>query len=730
MSVTLVVKRGPRAMPRFRGLVCAAGGPVGRRKRGRNREDSLKGRPMSRSTGQAGASCPVNAIEARHGIALRIVITRTAIARKSAASFAGPPLLTNMDSLGSSRKDTIMRAGLRMLVGLCFSAAPLVGLADDWPQFRGTNNTGVADDEPPSEWGQDTNVRWKVKIPGVAWSSPIVWGDKVFMTTAITENQRKPAGDFAGGGPPGGPGRFALPQPGQIMPAFLQERFNLTAEQKGQLDELQKDVDGKLAKLFTDEQRSQLKEMPQGGRGGGGPGGRGPGGGGPGAFGRPAQPGQILPPPLQDSLKLTSEQKKELDQLQKEVDSRLAKLLTDEQNKQLKEMRDGFGRGPGGPGGFGGGRGGFGRGPGGRGGPGGFGRDTPPDVVYRWEVYCLDRATGKVLWKELALEGKPRIAIQQSNTYATETPVTDGERVYAYFGMHGLFSYDFAGKLVWKKDLGAYPTQMGQGPASSPVLDGQRLFLQIDNEEESFIVALDTKTGDELWRVARSERTNHCSPIIWKSKERTELVTSGSQKVRSYDPATGKVLWELSMGGGQCHATPVGDRELLYVGCSPGMGGGGMGGPGGGRGGGGALFAVRAGAAGDLTPKTGETASAGVAWSQPRGGPEEASPLAYQGYVYILRKNGGIVTCYDAKTGKQVYRERIPEARSFWASPWAADGKIFCLDDAGTTHVLQAGPDFKVLGKNSLDEMSWASPAVAGGAVFLRSVDHLFCIKQ
>src|SRR5205807_2479343 len=210
----------------------------------------------------------------------------------------------------------------------------------------------------------------------------------------------------------------------------------------------------------------------------------------------------------------------------------------------------------------------------------------------------------KVPWQQVAREGKPRIPIQQSNTYATETPVTDGERVYAYFGMHGLYCYDTAGKLLWEKDLGAYATTMGQGPASSPVLDGDRLFLQVDNEEKSFLVALDKRTGKELWRVDRNERTNHSSPVVWKNKGRTELVTAGSQKVRSYDPATGKVLWELGLGGGRCYATPVGDDERLYVGCEAGFGGGGFGGGRGGfGGGGGALLAVRAGASGDLTPK-------------------------------------------------------------------------------------------------------------------------------
>jgi outer membrane protein assembly factor BamB len=565
---------------------------------------------------------------------------------------------------------------IAFLLGLLPAAAP----AGEWPQFRGPHSDGVAAETAlPAQWAADKNIAWKVKVPGVAWSSPVVWGDKVFVTTAVTDNQRKPpqGGGFGG---PGGPGGFGGPPGGG--------------------------------------------PGGPGGGGPGGPGGRGGRGGfGPGGFGGFAPPGQILPPFLQDRLNLTAEQKKQLEALQKEVDGKLDKLLTDEQRKQYKEMRERFGRGGrGGPGGPGG-RGGFG--------PGGFGGGRPPDVVYRWEVYCLDRTTGKVLWKQLALEGKPRIAIQQSNTYATETPITDGERVYAYFGMHGLFCYDVAGKLVWKKDLGAYPTSMGHGPASSPVLDGERLFVQVDNEEKSFLVALDARTGKELWRVDRAERTNHSSPIVWQNKRRKELVAVG-QKVRSYDPATGKLLWELGMGGGRGCATPVGDAERLYVGCEAGFGGFG-GGPGGGRGGfggggGGGLFAVQAGASGDLTLKEGDTSNAGVAWSLSRGGPEKASPLVYQGHLYVLRQSG-ILACYDAKTGQEVYRQRIPSAGAFWASPLAGDGKLFCLDERGTTHVIQAGPKFKVLAKNRIDEMFWATPAVAGGALLLRGVDHLYCVQ-
>jgi outer membrane protein assembly factor BamB len=640
-----------------------------------------------------------------------------------------------------------MRTKWIIVLGFCLTTCLRAALADEWSQFRGPNGSGVVSATSiPTEWSTDKNVQWKTKIPGVAWSSPIVWGDKVFVTTAITENQRKPqagggfggfgGGPGGGGGGPGGPGGGgpgrgrsggfgAMPQPGQILPQFLQDRLSLSDKQKKQLVELQKDVDAKLEKNLTDEQRKQLKELREGGGGRGGDGVGGAGGrGGLGSFGRFSQPGQILSAAIQERLNLSDKHKKQHEELQKDVDDRLAKLLNDEQNKQLKEMREMFGRG-----GPGGGRGGFG------------GGGSPPNAIYRWEVLCLDRATGSVLWRELALEGKPRIPTHGSNTYASETPVTDGERVYAYFGMHGLFCFSADGKLVWKKDLGSFPMQMGWGSSSSPVLDSDRLFLQIDNEEKSFLVSLDKKTGNEVWRVDRAERTNWGSPIVWKNKVRSELVTSGSQKIRSYDPATGKLLWELSSGG-QCNATPVGDADLLYVGCETrGFGGepgepGGAGGRGGGRGGfgggGGApggLFAVRAGASGDITLKEGETSNSGVAWSVPRSGPEKSSPLVYQGHVYILRQGGGIVTCYDAKTGKQVYRERIPNAGAFWASPWGSDGKIFCLDGDGTTHVLQAGAIFKVLGKNPREEMTWATPAIAGGAIFVRGVDHLYSIK-
>jgi outer membrane protein assembly factor BamB len=340
------------------------------------------------------------------------------------------------------------------------------------------------------------------------------------------------------------------------------------------------------------------------------------------------------------------------------------------------------------------------------------------------------------VWKQTAREGKPTVPTQASNTYATETPATDGERVYAYFGMHGVYAFDMAGKQVWKKDLGSFPMALGFGTGSSPVLADGKLFVQCDNEKESFLVALNAKTGEEAWRAKRTERTGWSSPQVWKTKDRTEVVCVGTRRVHAYDAAAGKELWELGGMSGQPKASPVATDELLFVGTGGGPGGFGMGGgfgPGGkgGFGGGGSrpLVAVKPGASGDITLKGGAKSSDAIAWSLPQAGPQTPSPLVYEGHLYILEERGGVLSCYDAKSGKQKYKERIPGARGFTSSPWAYDGKIFCLDDGGTTHVVQTGSEFKVLGKNTLGEMCWSSPAAAGGALFLRTVDHLYCIR-
>jgi outer membrane protein assembly factor BamB len=348
--------------------------------------------------------------------------------------------------------------------------------------------------------------------------------------------------------------------------------------------------------------------------------------------------------------------------------------------------------------------------------PKGMGNQKPPDAVYRFELLCLDRSTGEVIWKKTALERKPTIPTFSSNGYASETPVTDGERVYVYFAMHGLFCYDLSGKKIWEKDLGAFPMAMGFGTGSSPVLADGLLFIQCDNEEKSFLVALDPKSGDEIWRKDRSSKSSWSTPFVWKTKQRTQIVVCGEKKVMAYDPKKGKVLWEMGGIIGTFMASPAADADRIYFGNSGPFTGG-------------QLFAVKAGASGDITLKDGETSNAGVAWVRPKAGPGISSPLAYDGFVYVLDR--GMLSCYDAKTGEPAYsRERLKGGSGFTSSPWASAGKIYCLDEDGQTFVVKAGREFELLGKNSLNEMFWASPAVAGDAMILRGVEHLFCIKK
>lgn len=377
-----------------------------------------------------------------------------------------------------------------------------------------------------------------------------------------------------------------------------------------------------------------------------------------------------------------------------------------------------------------------------------------PDSVHRFEVYCFDLATGDELWKKVAKKGVPRIETHRSNTYASETPVTDGERIVCYFGMTGVFCYDFDGNLLWEKDLGAFNVQGNWGTASSPAMYNGLVYFQIDNEDDSFLVALDAADGEERWRVPRDEASNWSSPIIWRNKERTELVTSG-RTVRSYDPLSGDLLWELNVGGGRFSASPAGNEEILVVGGENRGGGGGgrgagrrgrgddanqnvnraqndqVGRRGGGGGGGGGLFAVRAGANGDVSLADGETQNDGVAWVNRGAGPAMASPLIYDGYIYLAARRGGVLGCYSAETGEEVYRERLPGTQEIWASPIAYDGKIFCQDASGATHVLAAGPDFNLLHSNKLaGGLFWASPAIADGSIVIRSENAVYCVSD
>ncbi len=337
---------------------------------------------------------------------------------------------------------------------------------------------------------------------------------------------------------------------------------------------------------------------------------------------------------------------------------------------------------------------------------------------YRWMIYDFDFRSGKVRWQRVVHAAVPRETVHQKSSFAPETPVTDGERVYVYFGHAGLFAFDMAGTPLWSKPMPVLKVRTGWGSAASPVVHQGRVYIVNDNEEQSFIAAFEGRTGKELWRVTRDEGSNWTTPFVWEAGGRTEIVTAGTQKVRSYD-RDGRLLWELKGMSTIAIPTPFAHHGLLYVtsGYPPDQLR--------------PVYAIRPGASGDISLKPGETSNASIAWSLPTAGPYNPSPLVYRDRYYTLLDRG-FLTSHDAKTGTEIYgRQRIAaDSAGFTASPWAYNGKVFALSEDGDTFVMESGPEFKVVGRNSLGEMSMATPAVAGGSLIIRTASKLYRISN
>jgi outer membrane protein assembly factor BamB len=344
-------------------------------------------------------------------------------------------------------------------------------------------------------------------------------------------------------------------------------------------------------------------------------------------------------------------------------------------------------------------------------------RGTPSSDVHHWIVMCFDWDSGKVLWQKDVHAAKPALPVHVKNSYASETPVTDGERVYAYFGNVGIFCFDLDGKELWRKELAPVKTRSNWGTASSPVLEGDTLFIVNDNEEASYLLALDKKTGSDLFRVQRDEKSNWVTPFIWRNEQRKELITCGTRKVRSYD-LKGQLLWELGPMSSIDIPTPVQEGGLLYL--SSGFIADLKAQP---------LYAVRPGAAGDISPKDEQNPGQYVAWYHPFGGAYNPSPIAYGGNLYVLYDRG-TVNCYDGRSGKVIYEKQplAADAKAFTASPWANKGRLFFLSEDGDTFVVQAGPELKVLARNKLAEMCMATPATLRGSIILRTLTKLYRI--
>lgn len=345
-------------------------------------------------------------------------------------------------------------------------------------------------------------------------------------------------------------------------------------------------------------------------------------------------------------------------------------------------------------------------------------RPEPPRDEHAWKVIALNLGGGAVDWERTLHRGAPRTAIHLKSSFGAETPVTDGKRVYAVFGGVGVFALTVEGREVWTHPLPPRRMRAGWGTAASPVLRDDRLFLVNDNEEHSELLALDAATGREVWRVDRDEKSNWATPFLWSHGDRTELVTSGTGAVRAYD-LDGGLRWTLRGMSTITIPTPVAGDGLLFV--SSGYVGDSL------R----PIYGIRPGAHGDITPPEGASTSEFVAWSHPTGGPYNPSPLYYDGRVYVLYDRG-MVSCHDARTGRLLYdRERLPGGFAFTASPWAAGGKVFCLNEDGVGYVLRAGDAFEVLWTNRLadDDMCMATPALVGNRLLIRTSARLYCLQ-
>jgi outer membrane protein assembly factor BamB len=333
-------------------------------------------------------------------------------------------------------------------------------------------------------------------------------------------------------------------------------------------------------------------------------------------------------------------------------------------------------------------------------------------VEQRFEVLSLDRKTGKIIWQKTARTAMPHEGYHRAyGSFASNSPVTDGKYVYASFGSRGIYAYDFNGKLIWEKDLGVQmKMRLAFGEGTAPLLFGDRLFVVFDHEGESFMVALDKRNGKELWRVSRNERSSWSTPLAVEHNGRTEIVVSATNRVRSYDPETGKVLWESGGLGANVIPVPVHQNGVVYV----------MSGyrdP--------KLMAIKLGRQGDLT------GSDAIVWSHTRGLAYTASPVLHEGKLYVVTDNG-MLSAFNATTGETYYAQtRLPKGYNLKASPIGANGKLYLATEDGDVVVVKMGEKFEILSTNTLtDQVFIATPVIAAGELYLRSKTTLFCIAE
>lgn len=507
----------------------------------------------------------------------------------------------NLPTLTQTRGRLWELTALALISADAFSTAN----AANWPTWRGPTGNGVSPDgSPPAQFSETENIKWKIEVPGEGHASPVIWGNQIFLMTAVSEEAVE--GTAEGALPPPPPPAAGRPGPGRRGPGG---------------------------------------PPPAAGRPG--PGGQGPGFG-PGQ--RPGRPPGNPPP-----------------------------------------------RGPG-------------RGFGGRG-RGGFGGGAPVSVM-TFKLLCYDKSSGELIWERDCKTEKPHEGKHPTNTFSSASAVTDGEVVIANFGSRGIYCFDLNGETLWSKDFGNMQTRNGFGEGSSPSIYGNKVVVLWDTEAESFVTALDKKTGEQIWKVDRDENTTWSTPYIVDAAGKTQVIVNATNKVRSYNLDNGSLIWECSGQTTNAIPSPVVDREKGVAYVVSGYRGS-------------SAYAIQLDGSGDVSTTD------KVLWTYNRGTPYVPSPLLYNGRLYFLQSNDRILTCVDAASGKVLYsQERLDGGGGVYSSPVAADGRVYISTQDGSVLTLKDGETLETIAVNSLDEPINASPAIVGSDMFIRTSSHLYCISS
>lgn len=335
--------------------------------------------------------------------------------------------------------------------------------------------------------------------------------------------------------------------------------------------------------------------------------------------------------------------------------------------------------------------------------------NVDPLRLMRFQVLAVHRKTGTISWKTTVREAQPHQSTHASGTWASNSPVTDGQRVFAFFGSNGLYCLDIGGMILWQKDLGDMLVKHGHGEGASPVLYGNTLVVNWDHEGNSFVVALDKITGRELWRKGRDEPTSWATPIVVAHGNKPQLIISATNAIRGYDLATGKVIWQCRGMPNNVVASPVSGEGIVYAGASYARR---------------AMFAIRLdGARGELN------GTEQILWSRATATPYVPSPLLYGGTLYFFRHYQPFLSRVEGRTGTDSGPYRLPALRNIYASPVAVSNRVYLTDRDGVTLVITHAAPPKPLAVNRLDDGFSASMAVAGDQLFMRGEKHLYCIQ-